>query len=92
MSMNQHFVIKAIMEANPIIGASSAEIAKKFKVKHVPQVVAQLRERGHNVVTTLKNGVAFYTLPFGTRDQEAKLTPTQKANIEVANAFRQLLA
>ena len=91
MSMKQHLVLKAIMEANPIIGAASTEIAKKFKMTDVPQVVYQLRERGHSVVTTLRDGVAFYSLPFGTRDQEAKLTAAQKSNIELANAFRVLV-
>jgi hypothetical protein len=91
MSMKQHFVIKAIMEANPLVGAASSDIAKKFKMTDVPQVVYSLRQRGHNVVTTLVDGIAYYSLPFGTRDQEAKLTAAQKANIELGNAFRSLV-
>ncbi len=46
MSQNQHFVIKAIMGADPVIGVTASEIAEKYNVKHVPQVVSQLRERG----------------------------------------------
>jgi hypothetical protein len=92
MSQKQYFVIKSIMEANPIIGAASTEIAKKFKMTDVPQVVFQLRERGHKVITTMRDGIAFYSLPFGTRDQEAKLTSVQKANIETAVQLRQIFA
>ena len=92
MSQKQYFVIKSIMEANPIIGAASTEIAKKFNMTDVPQVVFQLRERGHKVITTMRDGIAFYSLPFGTRDQEAKLTSVQKANIETAVQLRQIFA
>jgi hypothetical protein len=92
MSQKQYFVVKSIMEANPVVGASSLAIAKKFKMTDVPQVVYQLRERGHKVITTMREGIAFYSLPFGTREQEAKLTSVQKANIEVAVKLQQLSA
>jgi|LakMenE01Jun11ns_1017448.scaffolds.fasta_scaffold8675915_1 hypothetical protein len=92
MSQNQHFVIKAIMGADPVIGVTASEIAEKYNVKHVPQVVSQLRERGHKVFTTMRGGKAFYSLPFGTRDQEAKLTSVQRANLETAVQLRQLFA
>lgn len=90
MSQNQYFVVKSIMEADPIVGASSAAIAKKFKIANVPQVVFQLRERGHKVFTQMRNGIAYYSLPYGTRDQEAKLTSVQKANITTAIKLVQL--
>lgn len=92
MSQNQYFVVKAIMEANPIIGASSKDISGKFKLANVPQIVQQLRKRGHKVVTTMREGIAFYSLPFGTRDQEAKLTRVQKANVAAAVQLTRLVA
>ncbi len=90
MSMNQHFAIKAIL-SNPVLGATVADIAK-FKVPNVPQVISQLRKKGHEVISVKRDGKMYYTLPYGTRDQAAKLTTGQRENIEISIGFQQLFS
>jgi hypothetical protein len=73
MSMNQYYVIKAIKERD---GATAAQIAK-YGVKNPSSVVYELRKRGHEIV----NIAGKYLLPFGTRDEAAKLTKTARKQI-----------
>ena len=80
---NLYFVIKAIKENKS--GATAAQIAK-YGVKNVSATVAELRKRGHEIVTQFyvaKDGTrkGRYTLPFGTRDEAAKLTKTARKQI-----------
>lgn len=73
--MNAYFVIRAIKEK----GIASAEyIRKKYKVKNVSATVHAMRQRGHEVVTTMSG----YSLPFGTREESAKLSKTARKQIE----------
>jgi hypothetical protein len=74
MSTNNYFVIRAIKEKGV---AASAYIAKKYKVKNVSATVSALRKRGHEILT-VSGG---YALPFGTRDEAAKLTKTERKRI-----------
>ncbi len=83
MSNNLYFVIKSIKENKK--GATAEQIAK-YGVKNVSATVAALRKRGHEVITQMfvdKDGVrkGRYTLPFGTRDEAAKLTKTARKAI-----------
>ncbi len=75
MSMNQFFVVKSIMESNGK-GATVTDIAK-YHVKNVPQVVYSLRQRGHTIITKSNK----YFMPFGSREQEARLSKTEKKRI-----------
>ena len=74
MSTNNYFVIRAIKEKGV---AASSYIAKKYKVKNVSATVSALRKRGHEILTT-EGG---YALPFGTRDEAAKLTKAERKRI-----------
>lgn len=82
MSMNQHFAIKAML-TNPVVGATVADI-EEFNVPNVPQVISQLRSKGHEVVSVKRNGTTFYTLPYGTREQSAKLSKAQREFIDIS--------
>lgn len=73
MSKAQYIVVKTLIE-NGTSGASVKEFAKK-KVKNAAQVVYSLRQRGHTIITEAGK----YFMPFGSRDQEAKLSKTEKA-------------
>jgi arginyl-tRNA synthetase len=90
MSMNQYFAIKAIL-TNPVIGATVADI-EEFNVSNVPQVISQLRQKGHEVISIKRDGKTFYTLPYGTRDQAAKLSKAQRENIDISVGVQQLFA
>jgi hypothetical protein len=74
MSTNNYFVIRAIKEKGV---AASSYIAKKYKVKNVSATVSALRKRGHEIVTLAEG----YALPFGTRDEAAKLSKTARNKI-----------
>jgi hypothetical protein len=74
MSTNSYFVIKSIKEQGV---AAAAYIQKKYKVKNVSATVAALRKRGHEIVTLAEG----YALPFGTRDEAAKLSKTARKQI-----------
>jgi hypothetical protein len=82
MSNNFYFTIKAIKENKT--GATTEQIAK-YGVKNVSATVAKLRARGHEIVTEffVTDGVrkGRYILPFGTRDEAAKLTKTARKQI-----------
>ncbi len=73
MSQNQYRVVKTLIE-NGTKGATVAQLARK-RVENVPQVVYSLRQRGHTIITEAGK----YFMPFGSRDQEAKLSKTEKA-------------
>jgi predicted nucleic acid-binding Zn ribbon protein len=84
--MNQYFVVRAIKEASDQLVGAPVSAIEKFKVKNVAAVVSQLRKRGHNIVTNIRTvkgkKQTFYAMPFGTRDQEAKLSARSRAKIE----------
>jgi hypothetical protein len=88
MSVQQHLAIKAIL-TNPLVGATTSDI-EKLNVVNVASVISQLRKKGHQVVSVKRSGKTFYTLPFGTRDQSAKLTKAQRETIEFAVSLQQL--
>ncbi len=74
MANNMYFVIKAIKENK--LGATAAQIAK-YGVKNVSATVSYLRKRGHEIVSMDGR----YVLPFGTRDEAAKLSKTARKQI-----------
>ena len=88
MSMNQYFAIKAML-TDPIKGATVSDI-EEFNVSNVPQVIQQLRNKGHEVVSLKRNGVNFYTLPYGTRDQATNLSKAQREQIDISVGIQQV--
>jgi len=75
--MNQkYFVIKAIKEAKNGVVAPE-KITTKYGVANPAAVVSELRKRGHEIVKLAKG----YALPFGTRDEAAKLSKTARKQI-----------
>ena len=82
--MNQkYFVIKAIKESKN--GVTALKLQDKFGIANPSAVICELRQRGHAIVSSFRRvagqRVAFYSMPFGTRTEAAKLSRSEKSAI-----------